>query len=161
MTEETTDEIRRAIEADGPERDALAARMGLVAVESLTAEVTLRRLSGGPLFSLRGKIAADVIQSCVVTLEPVPGHVEEDFDELFAAEGYEPPEEDEEAEIPEFFTGSDIDIGELAAQILALSLNPYPRAPGAALEETTDGEENVSDRRRPFEGLAEMLKDRK
>lgn len=158
---EPGDEISRLLETDEAERAALAARMGLIALDSLAAEVTVRRLSGGPLYRVKGRLLADVVQSCVVTLEPVPGHVEEDFDELYAAEGYEPPEDDEDAEQPEFFDGHTIDLGELAAQILLLSLDLYPRAPGAALALKSAEAEDVSDRRRPFEGLAEMLKERK
>ena len=158
---EPGDEINRSLEADAAECAALAARMGLIAVDSLAAEATVRRLSGDALYRVRGRISADVVQACVVTLDPVPGHVEEDFDELYATEGYEPPEDDEEAELPEIFDGQEIDLGELVAQILLLSLNPYPRAPGAELALKNAADEDVSDRRRPFEGLAEMLKERK
>lgn len=157
---EPGDETRRSIEADQAERAALAERMGLIDLEALSAEVAVRRLAGGPLFRVSGRVSADVVQRCVITLTPVPGHVEEDFDELFAAQGYELPAELEEAEEPEFFDGREIDVGELVAQILSLGLDPYPRAPGARLEQPV-GEEVASDRRRPFEGLAEMLKKRK
>jgi uncharacterized metal-binding protein YceD (DUF177 family) len=158
---EPGDEIGRSLEADEAERAALADRMELIALESLSVEATVRRLSGGPLYRVRGQLLADVVQSCVVTLDPVPGRVEAEFDELYAAEGYEPPEEEEGAELPEFFDGHAIDLGELAAQILLLSLDPYPRAPGAELALKNVSKEDVSDRRRPFEGLAEMLKGRK
>lgn len=158
---EPGDEASRSIEADDAERIALARRMGLIALDSLSAVVTVRRLSGEQLYRVRGRISADVVQGCVLTLEPVPAHVEEDFDELYAAEGYEPPVDDEDAELPEIFDGDAIDLGELAAQMLLLSLDPYPRAAGAELALKRGSDDDVSDRRRPFEGLAEMLKQRK
>ncbi len=158
---EPGDEISRSLEADAAECAALAERMGLIAVDSLSAAVTVRRLAGGALYRVQGRISADVVQACVVTIEPVPGHVEEDFDELYAAEGYELPEDDKEAELPEIFDGQEIDLCELVAQILLISLDPYPRAPGAELALKNAADEDVSDRRRPFEGLAEMLKERK
>lgn len=158
---ESGDEIGREIEADESERAALATRLGLVQMNSLSAEVTLRRLPGGVLIGASGRLTADVVQSCVVTMAPVSGHIDENFEELFAPEGYEPGEHEEDGDVPEIFDGHEIDIGELAAQLLSLSLDPYPRAPDAAAPPQAGGKATVSERRRPFEGLAEMLKKRK
>ena len=38
------------------------------------------------------------------------------------------------------YEGINIDLGEAAAEQLALSLDPYPRHPGAALEGVEEGE---------------------
>ena len=151
-------EIRRKIEADESERAALAERLGLVQMDSLSAEVVLRRLPGGTLIGASGHVAADVVQSCVVTMDPVAGHIDENFEEIFAPEGYEPGEDEEDVDLSDYFDGQEIDIGEVVAQLLSLSLDPYPRAPGAALTPPAGDEPDVSERRRPFEGLAKMLK---
>jgi uncharacterized metal-binding protein YceD (DUF177 family) len=156
-------EIRREIEADESERTALAARLGLVRLEGLSAEVTLtlRRAPGGVLIGASGRLTADVVQSCVVTMVPVSGHIDEKFEEIFAPEGYEAGEDEEGIDLSEYFDGQEIDIGEVVSQLLSLSLDPYSRAPDAALTPPVGDEPDVPERRRPFEGLAEMLKNRK
>ena len=63
------------ISAEPEERAALARRFGLVAIDSLEAVVTITQDEGDPLIHLRGRIAAQVVQSCVVTLEPVANAV--------------------------------------------------------------------------------------
>lgn len=159
---EEAETVERAIEARDDERTALAVRFGLLSLGALSAGVTLRRVPGGPLVQVDGRLVADVEQRCVVSLVPVPDHIEQEFSETFAPDDYEPPEDMEEEDLPEVFDGDGIDIGELVAQHLALSLNPYPRAPGAQMpagprEWRESGED---ERRRPFAGLDEMLKKR-
>jgi len=151
-------EIQRTVEADAMERQALAERLEIVELKGLVAEVTLRRVAGGPLFSAAGRITADVVQSCVVTRVPVENHIDESIEEMFATEGHELPENFESDDLPEHFDGRDIDIGELAAQLLSLSLDPYPRAADAGTEWPASGEAAETEGRRPFEGLADMLK---
>lgn len=151
-------EIRRVFEAGVVERQALIERLEIVDLKGLTADMVLRRLKGGQLVKVEGCITADVTQRCVVTGNPIENHVEENVDEIFAPEEYEPPEGIDRDELPEAFDGHDIDIGELATQILSLSLDPYPRVPGANPEWADSGEPTENERRRPFEGLADMLK---
>lgn len=126
--------------ANPEERAALAERFGILAVESLMAEIELRphRRDG---LALTGRLVADVVQACVVSLEPVPEHVESAFERV-----YEPGAEDPEANFsvddlfdpdavdpPEPLIDGIVDLGELVAEELALALDPYPRAPGAEI----------------------------
>jgi uncharacterized metal-binding protein YceD (DUF177 family) len=76
-----------------------------------------------------------VVQACVVTDEPVPGAIEEDVALRFVPEdaaGDDEIELSEDALDTVFYAGGAIDLGEAAAETLALALDPYPRAPGAA-----------------------------
>ena len=121
-----------AIEAGEGERAALAERFGLVSVESLAAELTLRREAGG--IAARGRVTAEVIQACVVTDAPVPARIDEHVALLFVPEGGDSDEEIElSAEdldvVP--YAGGAIDLGEAAAETMALALDPFPRAPDA------------------------------
>jgi len=54
----------------------------------------------------------------------------------------------------------DVDFGEIAAQQLALALNPYPRADGATLEQLNEVADNkkvtVNERNSPFAVLGEL-----
>jgi hypothetical protein len=159
-------EVVRQIEAGPGECRALAARFGLVAVDHLDAVVRLRRLDGGRMVRVRGRLSADVVQTCVVTLEPVPARVVEEFGALFAPPAMIPvagPDDsgdlvldpfalDEDA--PEAMTGAGIDIGELTAQHLSLALDPYPRRPGATFTGFDDGAADAEAVTNPFKALA-------
>ncbi|BBK31455.1 uncharacterized protein DUF177 involved in 23S rRNA accumulation [Stella humosa] len=127
--------LERKIEADPAERAALAKRFDLIQIDRLVATVRLKSINGGTAIRLDGHIEGSVVQSCTVTLEPVPATVESDFVLLFTRQ--KDGEEVDiafEDEIVEPLEGSDIDIGEAAAQELAVALDPYPRAPGVSLE---------------------------
>ena len=128
------------ITADAHELAALAERFDLVAVDSLAATVTLKRGEADHMLRLRGKLSAEVVQSCVITLEPVACHVEG-----FVEVDYSPHENGRPAvrdmapsadiapgedDLPEFLEGDEIDVGEVVAEHLGLNLNPYPRRPG-------------------------------
>ena len=129
-------ETLHRIAATAVERAALAERFDLIALDRLEAEVRLSLLAGG-LVRFEADMTADVVQACVVTLEPVAGRLEETFSLLYGrgGDGGEIVL-DGEAEIVEPFDGSRIDIGEAVAQQLSLVLDPAPRAPDAP----TDGE---------------------
>jgi uncharacterized metal-binding protein YceD (DUF177 family) len=121
-----------AIEADEGERAALARRFGLIAIERLEAKAEVRAAGEAVLAS--GRLTAAVTQACVASGEPVPAVIDEPFDLRFVPEG---GKADEEIELEEGdldvigYEGSAIDLGEAAAQTLALALDPFPRAPNA------------------------------
>ncbi|MGN6375130.1 MAG: YceD family protein [Sphingomonas sp.] len=122
------------IEATPKERAALAERFGLAALDNLSADLVVRRESRGIL--VNGRVRAAVTQSCVVTDEPVPATIDEPVELLFVEAV--PDGSDEEIELGEAeldtlpITGGSIDLGEAAAETVALALDLYPRAPGAA-----------------------------
>jgi uncharacterized metal-binding protein YceD (DUF177 family) len=137
---------RQAIEANEAERAALAARFDLLALDRLVADITLRRDAAG--IRITGQIDAAGAQPCVATAEPVPFLITEPV-ALLLTESL--PEGDEielaDADLDsEPLTGDVIDIGEIAAQALALALNPYPRstapAPGVISEEAARAASN-------------------
>ncbi len=89
--------------------------------------------AAGGCVRLSARLRAEVVQSCVATLEPVSAAIEEDFSLLFA------PDRDADAdlllrpedELIEPLGDGIIDIGEAVAQQLSLALDPYPRASSA------------------------------
>ncbi|MDE2228222.1 MAG: DUF177 domain-containing protein [Alphaproteobacteria bacterium] len=140
--------------ANAAERTALAARFGLLGLDKLEAVVRLGRIAGG-LVRLEAEFAADVTQSCVVTLEPVRNHVAEGFTVLYGA-GAEAREVtlDGAAETIEPIAGGAIDIGEAVAQQLSLALDPFPHAPGTAAVNVTAGADPAVES--PFKVLAPL-----
>jgi len=150
----------REITAEAAERQALAARFGLVSLDALGAGLELRR-QAGDIIHVSGHLSADVVQSCVVSLVPIPAHIEADFAIDYGA-GV--PDEGDEfdplgPDAPEPIIGGQIDLGEAIAQQLAVALDPYPRAPGAVLETTalSPAEENIG-KKQPFAALAALKK---
>ncbi|MGH6922634.1 MAG: YceD family protein [Propylenella sp.] len=132
-----TDEIpaggrRFRVEANAVERVALARELGIPEVTELTADLDVRALGGGA-YSVRGALVATVVQTDVVTLDPVPQAVSEAIDlTLVAAESAAgaAASEPKESVGPDAFHGGRIALGAIVREYLALGLDPYPRAPG-------------------------------
>jgi uncharacterized metal-binding protein YceD (DUF177 family) len=151
------------IVANEAERAALVRRFGLVSLDRLEAEVRLQRVAGD--FRLEAELAADLVQSCIVTLEPVPAAIAESFT-LCYRPGIDEDEADRlalenpEDEIIEPLMGESIDIGEAVAQQLSVAMDPYPRVSGAqsASAEIEIGEAPDAPvaRRNPFDVLAAL-----
>lgn len=117
-----------ALAASEPVREVLAKRFGLEAIGRL--EGTLAVVRDGAGARATGRLVADVVQSCVVSGEPVPAHVEEELELRFLPldeAGEELELEAEELDVMPV-EGDAIDLGEALAQALAVALDPYPRA---------------------------------
>lgn len=124
--------------ATAEERARLAATLDILSVERLSVAYSVRPLREGR-FRLAGSLSGDVTQACVVSLEPVPGHIEEEFDIEFTPAA--PPEEsgEEEREISslsdeEPLENGMIPLGRVVYELVATGLEPYPRKEGAALD---------------------------
>jgi len=139
------------LEAAPAEREALARRFGIPAIGSLRAKLRLVPERDGTVVA-RGTLSASVTQTCVVTLEPVEQQVEEEVALRFLPAGREPDEGPEEIDEIEA-VGGVADLGEAVAEQLSLALDPYPRAPGAALPEIGEGNGSAEG---PFAGLAAL-----
>jgi uncharacterized metal-binding protein YceD (DUF177 family) len=169
MTDSFADAVRIDSIRDGDRLDltanerqctAIAERLGLVAVDRLEAHAILER--HGEVVRVKGRLLASLAQSCVVTGQPVPAHVDEPFSLVFVPA----PENGGEEEVelgPEdcdtvFYDGASIDVGSAITDTLALSLDPYPRcaeADAALKEAGVMSEEHAS----PFAALAALKKE--
>lgn len=120
------------IAADADERRALARRFGLVAVERLEATVAIRREASG--VRAQGRVAGAVVQACSITGEPLTTAVDEPIDLRFVEPGMSEEEIELAADALDMveIEGGAIDLGEAAAETMALALDPFPRGPGAA-----------------------------
>ena len=118
------------------ERHAIADRLGLESLDRLEAHAVLDRKN--MVVQAHGRLLASLQQSCVVTGDAVPAHVDEAFHIVFTPEP-EPSRSDEEVELGAadcdvvFHDGTNIDLGAAIADTLALGLDPYPRSAGAEL----------------------------
>jgi hypothetical protein len=139
------------IVANPEERAGLARRFGLVSLDRLEATGRLSRSS--VFYRLELDWVADVVQSCVVTLEPIAEHLSDHLDERYGLTDQDAELDlDPEADVPEPIEAGIIDVGEAVAQALSLALDPYPRKPGATLD-VPEGEEGGQG---PFAALAKL-----
>jgi uncharacterized metal-binding protein YceD (DUF177 family) len=120
------------LSADEAEREALARRFGLVAIDRLEAVVSLE--SDGEAVAAEGTLRAHVVQSCAVTGDDLAVTIEEPLSLRFVPEA---PVTDEEVELAEEeldeipYSGTAFDLGEAVAQSLALAIDPYATGPNA------------------------------
>ncbi|HBM90415.1 MAG TPA: DUF177 domain-containing protein [Rhodospirillaceae bacterium] len=141
------------------ERQELTKRFSFVDLPRLEAFLTVERAEGH-MFSVKGRISADVVQSCVVTLEPVPVTLNETIDVLFAPAHLikkdNGTEELVDIDPPEPIKGGTIDLGELVAQHLFVALDLYPRKKEAVFE-GVKVENMVAEGKNPFKSLKKTL----
>ena len=120
--------FRQRIEATPKEREKLSRRFDLLSLDRLTAAVDLCRQSG-EVVRLEASFEAEFVQSCVISLEPVPGAISDHFSLVFGPPEAEPEEIASGRDDAAFeLLGADaIDIGEAVAQELSLALPVFPR----------------------------------
>lgn len=142
------------------ERATVAEALGLVGCHVLSTRYRISPLGQGR-YRLAGRLTADVEQTCIVSLEPVPAHVDEAFDVQFWPEGVAEPGLEGEmealaaAEIEPIADGR-IDVGRIVFEQLAAGLDPFPRKADAVLERHEAGGDSTSTK--PFAALEALRK---
>lgn len=143
------------ITPNAQELKALAERLSVNEVKDLHAELRLKRVQGNRAINIQGSFEAHIIQTCVVSLNPVDTHTRESFEAWFAdpdaAVSIKKAKQDliiqkgqsevpmlEEEDDPEAIIDGQINLGEVVTQFLCLSINPYPHAPDADYEHGDD-----------------------
>ena len=142
--------LRVKVDANTAECDALARRMNLPAILAFSCDFRLEREAAGTLLA-HGRLRAEVVQTCVISLDDFTATVEERFTVRCVPTGEETDDPDPEA-LDEFgYENGTLDLGEAASEQLALALDPYPRAPDAVLPEIDDTGDA-----RPFSALSDL-----
>jgi uncharacterized metal-binding protein YceD (DUF177 family) len=149
----------------------LAKRFGFVSLPVFSARVTVDRRPGQVI--VEGRLRGTIVQACILTLDPVTQELDDTFRIVFRQDLTEErdPESGEallnaQADAPEPLSGNMLDIGEIVAEQLSLAADPYPRRPGARLEDVLpkprkggkSGRDTgkTEQRRHPFAGLAAL-----
>ncbi len=127
------------ISADAATRQALAAADGLAGIESLEADFHVAR-RGLAEFNVSGSLRARITQVCVLSLEPFDTDIVEEIDVDFAPAAALATAQAstilggagamEQRDPPDPIVDGVVDVGALAAEFLALGLDPYPKKPG-------------------------------
>jgi len=149
-------ESRLTIEANSQECERLAQRFMIVSITSLAASLKLRLNPIGEV-DVSGRLTAEVVQTCVVSLELVTALLAESFSLRYAPGAREPIEDrsfgvDDEQPSEALFDDT-VDLGEMVSQQLALALDPFPRVPGAQIAVATDADSPAAG---PFLGLGAL-----
>jgi hypothetical protein len=150
-----------SLEAEEAERRAIATACGCISVDGLVAELKINRR--GEELRITGELRADVVQPCVVSLEPVSARIREQVKFSFAppAAPRRDAREEEAEDIaydgedpPEPLIDGEADLGAVLLQFFVLALEPYPRRAGVELATAPDGEKS-----HPFDALKRLKSD--
>lgn len=153
---------RETIVAGPIERERLAEGLRLQEVRRFEAQLEGRRWRRDGA-EVTGWVRGEIVQPCVVTLEPVVQSIDEaiavrllpasgkhadDEEEVFVdAEGEDPPDR---------VQGRTVDLGALAAEFFAIGIDPYPRVPEAELAAVLPPASEATEDS-PFAALADLV----
>lgn len=148
---------RLALAADAAERAALAERFGVARIDALEADVAFE--ADGRAVAARGRLSAELVQTCAVSGEDFAARIDEALDLRFVPAGTLAPS-DEEIELASDapdeieFAGDAFDLGEALAQSLGLAIDPYAEGPGAHAARQSAG---ITPDTTPRGALADLL----
>lgn len=155
-------ETRVRLEPDAEACARIAAALDLDSVEKLVLDAKVNHAQNG-LVSVNGTVQAKLRPVCVVTLEPFDQRVDTPVSLRFAPEGLRErmtkralENGDEDFDAPDLIEDGEIDFGQVVVEFLALTLDPYPKKPGAVFTNSGDPPEA---KQSPFAALA-SLKDK-
>ena len=140
--------LKRTLTPDAAMRARIARALDLASLDAFEAELLLEpnpdhgasasasASKGGGGWRLSGRVKASAVQTCGISLEPLPVEIDQRFSVDLVEQAPAVPE-DEEIEIgvdddfPDVIEDGRIDLGQYAVEQLALTLDPFPRKPGA------------------------------
>lgn len=126
--------LSRTLEPDADARKRIARALDLQGLEGFVVDLSVTPTPSTSEWTLKGRVTAHAVQTCGLTLEPLPVDVDRRFSiQLVEAA----PQETDEIEVTldeedaDLIEDGKIDLGQYAVEQLALSLDPFPRKPGA------------------------------
>ena len=128
---------RLHLQADPAVRTAVAKLFDLAALDEFEGTVRASPWLDGAI--LQGEWSAQVTQTCVLTLEPLPAKLSGKFSvKLLPAGSPNAPSEEPDPIVdpdaddpPDLLDGEEIPVGDYLVEYLGLELDPFPRKPGA------------------------------
>lgn len=141
----------------------IAAFMGIREVRDLRLKGEIRPV-GQVDWEITGRLTATTVQACVVSLDPVVQNIDEPVARRYVPtpSDVQPtdldvdPEGDDDPDMIE----DALDPGALALEVLALALDPYPRAQGAEIKLARAAPPGITPLEdaalKPFAGLADL-----
>lgn len=140
----------------------ILARLDIVDISDVTGAFSVQRVH--EVIKISGRLTYQVVQKCIVSLDPVKSAIDTEFTVFFTDKEEELAEDlvvrDDMAEPIE---NGQIDLNALLIEQISLSLPDYPRADHAEFEDHIEAPEAlkpIEERtHRPFEKLLQAVKD--
>lgn len=150
--------LERERSVDAAALAALAEALQMERLDGAKASYRIQRLAGGG-YRLFGRVAAQGVQLCIVSLEPIAADVAEGFDVEFWPDLPEPSGGEDlsildERDVEPLENG-EIPVGRIIFETISSGLDPYPRKDGAVFdwqETEAPAQSNVS----PFAALSKL-----
>lgn len=154
--------LRTTRSATPAERAELARQLPLVSFESLTVQYHIKP-AGRDRYALTGRVKGELIQSCIVTLDPVSAKLDEPLDCKFVPPAFIPTQQAEEEELSsvdelEPIEGGILNVGQVVFEVISSGLDPYPRRADAQWESQDDAAGIEDAAPGPFAALAGLKK---
>lgn len=154
---------RLTVTLSDSEKSEICTLCALKGITAFEAKVFLENKAGRKL-RLTGCVTADIFQTCIISLEPVPARVEEEIDltlisEVEATKLDEKMDDDGslvisvESEDIDTYKDNLVDVGAIVMEHFALALDPYPRLDDVDFEELPQARNPETS---PFAGLAAL-----
>ena len=126
--------LDRTLEPDAAARAKIAKALDLASLDAFVADLSVAPAANAG-YRLTGRVRASAVQTCGITLEPLPVEIDQRFS-IDLVEAVDPIETDEieitlDDDAPDIIEDGRIDLGQYAVEQLALTLDPFPRKPGA------------------------------
>lgn len=131
--------LQRTLQPDAAARARIARALDLQSLDAFEVDFDIIPTVSG--WRMNGRVVADAVQSCGLTLEPLPVSIDQRFTVNLVEAQEREPEEDAEIDLeldddsPDQIEDGKLDLGQYAVEQLALSLDPFPRKPGAVFEQ--------------------------
>jgi uncharacterized metal-binding protein YceD (DUF177 family) len=126
--------LERTLEPDGAVRARIARSLDLASLDAFIAELSVKPADNAG-YRLTGRLRASAVQTCGITLEPLPVEIDQRFSVDLVESLAEPDDGEVEVSLdedaPDLIEDGRIDLGQYAVEQLALNLDPFPRKPGA------------------------------
>lgn len=140
--------------------EELARQLAIPGCNSLVADYRIQNAGKGH-FELTGRIKATLMRTCVVSLEPIKETIDERLDCTFLPPDEIPdaqPEEEEALSVEELepILNDRIEVGRVIYEVLAASMDPYPRALDAKFEAQPPTAEDEEPAEHPFAALSRL-----
>ena len=124
----------RRLEPDAAARKAIARALDLQGLEDFVVDMEVKPTPSTREWTLKGRVTAHAVQTCGLSLEPLPVDVDRRFSIQLAEAAADDTAEIEitlDEDDADLIEDGKIDLGQYAVEQLVLSLDPFPRKPGA------------------------------
>lgn len=131
--------VQRRLTPDAAAIKRIVRALDLQSLDLFEVDINLIPTVSG--WRLDGRVMADAVQICGLTLEPLPVHIDRKFSIQMVEATERQPDDDAEIDLEldddsaDQIEGGSLDLGQYAVEQLALSLDPFPRKPGAVFEQ--------------------------